>query len=266
VIATRKNAAEHVTTPGAVPADPHNPRAYLILIRGRFVCSSCSGPVGAEPPRGRVAYEIWMPGHGISDFGLQRAVPRGLHRLGRVVRLRLVPPRIPASELALHPGRGIGPGRLGMRVRALDSRLGPAISPGQYVFGPIEVDIHRYHRRVDHLIVLSARATIDGHALSEGYDRLRRELAGWTELVCRDGPRAVPAQPQRCLHAAGFRRQSLPHGVHRPRPPDGLLAAVRRRLGSSAASDSRLPWPGNSKMGKAPPIRAVSQKRRSLGG
>jgi hypothetical protein len=191
VIATRKNAAEYATTPGAVPPDPHNPRAYLILIRGRFVCGSCSGPVGAKPPRGRVAYDIWIPGHGISDFGLQRRVPRGVHRLGPLVRIRLVPPRIPASELALHPGRGIGPVRLGARVRALNRRLGPTISAGQYVFGPIEVDIRPYHRRVDHLIVLSARATIDGHPLSDGYDRLRHELTGWTGLVCPNGPHVL---------------------------------------------------------------------------
>jgi hypothetical protein len=191
VIATRKDAAERATTPGAVPPDPHNPRAYLILIRGRFVCSSCSGPVGAKPPRGKVAYDIWVPGRGISDFGLVRHVPRGLHRLGPPVRMRLVAPRIPARELALHPGSGIGPVRLRMRVRALNRRLGPAISPGRYVFGPIEVDIRPYHRRVDRVIVLSARATIDGHLLGDGFDRLGRELTGWTTLECPSGPRAL---------------------------------------------------------------------------
>jgi hypothetical protein len=89
VIATRKNAAEQVTTPGAVPPDPANPRAYLIVIRGRFVCRDCSGPARAAPPRGRVAYDIWVPGHGLSDFGLQRRLPRRLGRLGRIVKLEL---------------------------------------------------------------------------------------------------------------------------------------------------------------------------------
>jgi hypothetical protein len=93
VIATNKNAAERATTPGAVPPDPANPRAYLIVIRGRFVCRGCSRPPGANPPRGRVAYSIWVPGHGISDWGLQARPPRGLRELGRIVVLELASSR-----------------------------------------------------------------------------------------------------------------------------------------------------------------------------
>jgi hypothetical protein len=99
VIATRRNAAEHATTPGAVRPDPADARAYLIVIRGRFVCRDCTGPSGARPPRGRVAYDIWVPGHGIIDFGLQRRMPRRLGRLGRIVRLELARPAIPAGGL-----------------------------------------------------------------------------------------------------------------------------------------------------------------------
>lgn len=88
-IATTKNAAENATTPGAVPPDPKNPVAYLIVIEGRFVCRNCPGPAGAKPPRGRVAYEIWVPGHGVSDSGLQHRMPAGLRRLGRNVTLVL---------------------------------------------------------------------------------------------------------------------------------------------------------------------------------
>ena len=191
VIATRKNAAERATTPGAVPPDPANPRAYLIVIHGRFVCNDCSRPLGGKPPRGTVAYDIWVPARGITDFGLGRRVPPGVARLRPMVRLRLVPPRIPAGELALHPGSGIGPVRLGARVRRLNRTLGPAIAAGQYVFGPIAVDIHSHRGRVDRVIVHSARATINGHPLSDGYDRLRRELAGWTALECANGPRVL---------------------------------------------------------------------------
>jgi hypothetical protein len=89
VIATTKDAAENVTTPGAVPPDRHDPRAYLVLIRGRFVCRLCSRPVGVKPQRGRVAYAIWVPGRGVTDDGLQNRLPRHLRRLGRIVTLRL---------------------------------------------------------------------------------------------------------------------------------------------------------------------------------
>jgi hypothetical protein len=138
-----------------------------------------------------VAYDIWVPGRGISDFGLQRRLPRRLGRLGRIVKLELLAPRIPARELALHPGSGIGPVRLGVRVRRLNRRLGPAVAPGRYVFGPITVDVRSRRGRLDRVIVYSARATVEGHRLSDGYDRLRHELAGWTALECPNGPRVL---------------------------------------------------------------------------
>jgi hypothetical protein len=89
VIETTKDAAENATTPGAVPPDRHDPRAYLVLIRGHFVCNLCSRPVDADPPRGRVAYDIWVLGRGVTDFGLQARLPKGIRRLGRIVTLRL---------------------------------------------------------------------------------------------------------------------------------------------------------------------------------
>jgi hypothetical protein len=89
VIETTKDAAENAMTPGAIPPDRHNPRAYLVLIRGHFVCRGCSRPLGAKPPRGRVAYVIWVPGRGVTDDGLQAHVPKGVRRLGRIVTLRL---------------------------------------------------------------------------------------------------------------------------------------------------------------------------------
>ncbi len=135
VISTTKNAAENATYPGSSPPDPANPRAYLLAIRGHFVCHGCLGPPGAKPPRGRFAYNIWVPGQGVSDFGLQPRIPSALSKLGRIVTLRLVAPQIPASELALRPGAGIGPVRLGVPIGELNREIGPAISRGQYVFG-----------------------------------------------------------------------------------------------------------------------------------
>ncbi len=88
-IATTKYAAEQATYPGSEPSVRHSPRAFLIAVRGRFVCMTCTFPPGAKPPRGIFAYDIWVPGEGISDSGLQPRVPAGLGKLGRVIRLRL---------------------------------------------------------------------------------------------------------------------------------------------------------------------------------
>jgi hypothetical protein len=184
VIRTTKDAAENATYPGSVPPEHPDPLAYLIAVRGRFVCGTCSLPPGANAPRGRFAYSIWVPGRGVSDGGLQPRVPRGLRKLGRLIELPLVPPKIPASELALRPGVGIGPARLGVPVRTLDRILAPAIAPGQYVLGPIRVDTTADGRGlVDQVVVLSPQATVDGHPLSDGYARLRRELVGWRRRI-----------------------------------------------------------------------------------
>jgi hypothetical protein len=195
VIATTKNAAENATYPGSSPPDPANPRAYLIAVRGHFVCHLCSGTAGSKAPRGIFAYDIWVPGQGVSDFGLQPRVPHALSKLGRIVNLRLVPPQVPASEVALQPGAGIGPVRLGVSTRTLNRTAGPAIAAGQYVFGPIRVDIRSDRNgRVDRIVVLSAQATVDGHPLSDGYARLLRELIGWSTLHCRNGPHVLQEQ------------------------------------------------------------------------
>ena len=134
------------------------------------------------------------------DFGLTRAVPSGLAKLGHVITLRLVSPRIPASESTVEPGAGVGLVRLGVPYSALFRRIGPALGPGQWVFGPIEVATQRARDgRVDRLAILSPQARIDGHPLGEGYQRLSHELLGWRELNCGHG--------ERVLMLAG------PHGV-----------------------------------------------------
>jgi hypothetical protein len=188
VIVTTLNAAENATYPGSEPPDPANPRAYLIMLRGRFICNSCSGPAGSKAPRGIFAYSIWIPGRGSPAGGLQPRVPRNLKSLGPIVNLPMVLPRVPASETALRPGSGLGPVRLGALLQTINQKVGPAISPGQWVVGPIDVDTQADHRgRVDRLVVLSPQATIDGYPLSSGFASLRRELAGWHTLDCRAG-------------------------------------------------------------------------------
>jgi hypothetical protein len=200
VVVSTKNATENWMEPGAVPPSDPNPLAYLIVLQGKFTCENCSGPPTGKPPKGRSAQFNWIPGVGGSDFGLTRAVPPGLAKLGRVITLRLVSPRIPASEFTVEPGVGIGLVRLGVPYSALSRRIGPALGPGQWVFGPIEVATQRARNgRVDRLAVLSPQARIDRHPLGEGYRRLSHELLGWRQLNC--------GHSERVLMLAG------PHGV-----------------------------------------------------
>ncbi len=90
VVVTTQWLAENATYPGSEPRQPHSPRAYLVLVRGRFVCGDCSRPSGAKAPSGNVAYDIWVPGSGITDFGLQSRVPPGVYKLGPIITLPLV--------------------------------------------------------------------------------------------------------------------------------------------------------------------------------
>jgi len=106
VVATTKHAAEKWLEPGAILPGAADPRAYPIVLRGRFICTHCSYPAGAKPPRGRSAQMIWVPGHGVSDFGLTQRVPGGLDELGRVVKINLVPPAVRAPQGAYHRCRG----------------------------------------------------------------------------------------------------------------------------------------------------------------
>jgi len=89
VVTTTKRAAEDWLEPGSVPPGTSNPRAYLIVLDGRFVCQSCSRPSGATAPRGTSAQFLWVPGTGVTDFGLTARVPTGLSHLGRVVKIGL---------------------------------------------------------------------------------------------------------------------------------------------------------------------------------
>jgi hypothetical protein len=95
IVVTTKDAAENWMEPGAVPPGPANPRAYLIVLSGRFVCEACSVPAGAQLPNGHSMQIIWVPSRGVTDFGLTARTPRGLTRLGRVVTLSLIHRRSP---------------------------------------------------------------------------------------------------------------------------------------------------------------------------
>ena len=100
VIATTKHAAENWLEPRAISPGGADPRAYLIVLRGRFICTHCSYPAGAKPPRGRSAQIIWVPGRGVSDLGLTQRVRGGLDKLGRVFKINLVSSAVPAPDLA----------------------------------------------------------------------------------------------------------------------------------------------------------------------
>ena len=100
VVTTTKHAAENWLEPGAISPTAADPRAYLVVLAGRFICTRCSYPAGAKPPRGRSAQIVWIPGQGVTDFGLTERVPGGLDRLGRAVKINLVAPAVQAPDLA----------------------------------------------------------------------------------------------------------------------------------------------------------------------
>jgi hypothetical protein len=100
VVATTKHAAEEWLEPGAISPGAADPRAYLIVLKGRFICTRCSYPAGAKPPRGRSVESIWVPGQGVGDFGLTQNVPGGLDKLGRIVKINLLALAVTAPDLA----------------------------------------------------------------------------------------------------------------------------------------------------------------------
>jgi hypothetical protein len=99
VVATTKHTAEKWLEPGAISSGAPDPRAYLIVLEGRFSCTLCSYPAGAQPPRGRWAQSIWVPGQGVSGYGLTQRAAAGLGKLGRVVKINLLAPAVTAPDL-----------------------------------------------------------------------------------------------------------------------------------------------------------------------
>jgi len=90
-----EHAAEDWLESGAISPGAADPRAYLIVLTGRFICTHCSYPAGATPPRGRSAQIVWVPGQGVSHLGLtQRARGTGEAR--------------PCSQDQSRPSGGVG--------------------------------------------------------------------------------------------------------------------------------------------------------------
>ncbi len=124
VVATTKHTAEEWLEPGAISPAAADPRAYLIVLKGPFICTRCSYPAGAKPPRGRWTQSIWVSGQGVSDFGLTQRVPGSLDKLGRVVKINLIAPAVTASDPAQAQQVTYHPCRRGhLSVRGTGARL-----------------------------------------------------------------------------------------------------------------------------------------------
>ncbi len=59
-------------------------RFYLIVLRGHFVCESCSRPPGGRSPRGTIETQVWSPTEGETDFGISDKLSAGMSRLSRL--------------------------------------------------------------------------------------------------------------------------------------------------------------------------------------
>ena len=69
-------------------------RFYLIVLHGRFVCGSCSGPANAKPPHGTIETTVWSPVFGGTDFGLSSRLPAAVSRLHRLAVIIPLQPRL----------------------------------------------------------------------------------------------------------------------------------------------------------------------------
>lgn len=61
---------------------------YVVAMRGRFVCNSCSPPLHARTPKGTViTLEVEVPNMWAGGFGMSDSYPK-LQKIGTVVHLR----------------------------------------------------------------------------------------------------------------------------------------------------------------------------------
>lgn len=189
VIHTRLQDAErvlfHNERCGGSSCPPGTSRVWVVILRGDFTYSACCTPYGAKPPRGHVYITAWLPKCCLpAGEEIEQKVPRGTRSLGRIIDLKLVFPRVPARELALSPGKGVGPVRVGDLTSNLNRRL-PTIYSGDYQIGPVEVyTSHDKSGRIDQVTVSSGQVTVDGHRLNQRYSQVRRELRGWQAVDC----------------------------------------------------------------------------------
>jgi hypothetical protein len=211
---TTRRAATAVLFHGQRVSNPAGlARAYVIVVRGRFVCHICmrfadghgapgrvypANPERAKMPRGRVYAQIWIPGRAITQITLTQHLPRGLSRLGRRVIVPVAAPHVSPALTAVQPESGIGPVRLGASLASLDRAFGPALwkAPvtggsgtwGTYAYGPVQARAQADAKgRVEFMIIQTAKATIDGHPLSQGFARSRVALHDWKVGFCGGG-------------------------------------------------------------------------------
>jgi hypothetical protein len=64
-------------------------RFYLVVLRGHFVCKSCSGPAAAKPPHGTIETRVWSPAEGGTDYGISSSLPAAMSRLHRLAVITL---------------------------------------------------------------------------------------------------------------------------------------------------------------------------------
>jgi hypothetical protein len=94
------------------------------------------------------------------------------------------------------------------------------------VDGPIEIDTQSDHRgRISRLVVLSAEATINGHPISDGYNKLRDELGRWRALRCHGRTRVlVDTNPHRVSTRLEFTGRQFIGAFIEPVPASTCLA------------------------------------------
>jgi hypothetical protein len=85
-----RSALVQASSGDLIPRTSDRKRFYLIIVRGHFVCDSCSGPAGSKPPKGTIATSVWSikAGHS-TDFGLRHSLPAAMSHLGRPTTISL---------------------------------------------------------------------------------------------------------------------------------------------------------------------------------
>ena len=62
-------------------------RFYLVVVNGSFVCTSCTGPPEAKPPRGTVETYVWSAEERGTDYGIGDSAGPGVPRLHRLATI-----------------------------------------------------------------------------------------------------------------------------------------------------------------------------------
>ena len=98
VAATTKHAAEEWLEPGAISPGAADPRAYVIVLKGRFICTRCSYPAGAKPPA-RVLGANYLGSRSRGQrLRTDPASPWRARQARRVVKINLLAPAVTAPD------------------------------------------------------------------------------------------------------------------------------------------------------------------------